>query len=318
LIGLHLVTKFYQIARKHLNSIPALVAGENLFTLPMRKGYWILLVFAVWCVVSALWYMFSVKGLPDNTGLIKPTITSLAIAEIVVMITISFIIGFGMAWVNRSGLLEEATDELRNSKYEIRDLEAAIIAHKDAVGALERKAEQAEQKAANAQIASDHLAKRISELSSQEEQLKKRNRDLEVKVQQLDGEQSSAKFRMRILESDLDEKARAVGQLKDELAQVNSKPKAEHRDWSDHPFVRPIEDEGDEKDDLTQIKGIGPAFQRKLNSLDIYTFRQISELDGEGVERLAEVIEVFPDRIHRDNWIGQATRLYMKKLGREV
>jgi hypothetical protein len=35
------------------------------------------------------------------------------------------------------------------------------------------------------------------------------------------------------------------------------------------------------------------------------------------VERLAEVIEVFPDRIHRDNWIGQATRLYMQKIGKE-
>jgi predicted flap endonuclease-1-like 5' DNA nuclease len=284
----------------------------------MRKGYWFLLVFAVWCVISALWYMFSVKGLPDNTGLIKPSTTTLAIVEIIVMITIAFLIGFGMAWINRSGPLEEAIDELRNSTYEIRDLQSTIDDHKVSVETLERRVEQSDQKAANAQIASDQLAMRISELTAQEELLKKKNRDLEAKLQNLDGEHSSTKFRMRIIESDLDEKTRTLGKLTEELAEANSKPKAEHRDWSDHPFVRPVEAEGDEKDDLTEIKGIGPAFQRKLNSLDIYTFRQISELDGESVARLAEVIEVFPDRIHRDNWIGQATKLYLKKLGREV
>lgn len=283
----------------------------------MRKGYWILVVFAVWCVLSALWYMFSVKGLPDNTGLIKPSTTTVAIAEIIIMITIAFLIGFAMAWINRSAPLEEMTDELRNSQYEIRELQSAVSIQKDTVENFRRRAEQSEQKAANAQIASDQLAMRISELTSHEESLKKRIRELDAKLQLLDGENSSAKFRMRILESDLDEKTRTVGKLSEELAEANNKPKAEHRDWSDHPFVRPVEADTDEKDDLTQIKGIGPAFQRKLNSLDIFTFRQISELDGEGVTRLAEVIEVFPDRIHRDNWIGQAMKLYMKKLGRE-
>lgn len=284
----------------------------------MRKGYWILLVFVVWCVLSAIWYMFSVKGLPDNTGLIKPSTTTVAIAEIIVMITVAFLIGFAMAWINRSGPLEEATDELRNSQYEIRELQSAVAIQKDTVENFRRRAEQSEQKAAGAQLANEQLAIRVSELTSQEDTLKKKTRDLEAKIQMLDGEQSSVKFRMRILESDLDEKNRTLGKLAEELAEANNKPKAEHRDWSDHPFVRPIEADPDERDDLTEIKGIGPAFQRKLNSLDIYTFRQISELDGEGVTRLAEVIEVFPDRIHRDNWIGQAMKLYMKKLGREV
>jgi predicted flap endonuclease-1-like 5' DNA nuclease len=33
------------------------------------------------------------------------------------------------------------------------------------------------------------------------------------------------------------------------------------------------------------------------------------------VARLAEAIAVFPDRIHRENWIGQATKLFLKKQG---
>jgi predicted flap endonuclease-1-like 5' DNA nuclease len=78
--------------------------------------------------------------------------------------------------------------------------------------------------------------------------------------------------------------------------------------------VRPVTLDELERDDLTQIKGIGPAFQRKLNALDIFNYKQISEMRGDAVARLAEAIAVFPDRIHRDNWIGQATRLYQRKL----
>lgn len=262
--------------------------------------------------------MFSVKGLPDNTGLIKPSTTTVAIAEIIVMITVAFLLGFALAWMMRSEPMELANEAIQNSKFEIRELETTITAQKESMINWEKIAQEADEKAVNARLASDELKSRIVELVSQEEQLKKKTRDLESRVQVIDGELSSAKFRIRVLESEVGDKNKAIGALTQELDEAGSKPKVEHRDWSDHPFVRPVEPNSDERDDLTEIKGIGPAFQKKLNLLDIYTFRQISELDGESVERLAELIEVFPDRIHRDNWIGQATKLYMKKLGREV
>jgi predicted flap endonuclease-1-like 5' DNA nuclease len=298
----------------------------------MRKGFWIILVFAVWCVVSALWYMFSVKGLPDNTGLIKPATTSLAIAEIIIMVTIACMIGFWAAWAMRSEPLENALNELQELKFEVKQSESSINTYKEAADSWERRAQQAAEKAANAQLASDQLALRIADLTITEDQLKKKNRELEskaqtfesktqaleTKVNSLDGELNSTKFRLRVLEGEVADKNKAIGALTQELDDAGTQPKAEHRDWSDHPFVRPVEGSTEEKDDLTEIKGIGPAFQRKLNALDIFSWRQLSELDGESVERLAELIEVFPDRIHRDNWIGQATRLYNKKIGREV
>jgi predicted flap endonuclease-1-like 5' DNA nuclease len=262
--------------------------------------------------------MFSVKGLPDNTGLIKPSTTTVAIAEIIFMITIAFLMGFGLAWMMRSEPMEILTDQLRISKYETREMENTITVHKESSTNWEKIAKEAEEKATNAQLTNDQLALRISDLTTQGDQLKIKNRELESKMQLLDGEMSSSKFRIRVLESEVADKNKAIGALTQELDEAGSKPKTEHRDWSDHPFVRPIEASSDEKDDLTEIKGIGPAFQKKLNLLDIFSFRQLSELDGEAVERLAELIEVFPERIHRDNWIGQATRLYMKKLGREV
>jgi predicted flap endonuclease-1-like 5' DNA nuclease len=286
----------------------------------MRKGYWIILVFVIWCIVSAVWYMFSVKGLPANTALIKPAPTVQAIVEIVVMITVAFLLGFGLAWMMRGEALEELMDEVRNSGYEIRELESRITVQKEAADNAEKLVRFAEEKAVKAQLANDHVATRLEELTISEGKLKSTNRDLDTKIQVLEGEVNSSKFRIKVLEAELADKNKAIGALTQELDESGTQPKVEHRDWSDHPFVRPVElsSAGDERDDLTEIKGIGPAFQKKLNMLDIYTFRQLSELSGEAVERLAEIIEVFPERIHRDNWIGQATRLYMTKLGREV
>ena len=68
-----------------------------------------------------------------------------------------------------------------------------------------------------------------------------------------------------------------------------------------------------EKDDLKKINGIGPFIEEKLNDLGIYTFHQVSQLDGL-VPVLTTAIEFFPGRIERDEWIGQADRMaFMKK-----
>jgi predicted flap endonuclease-1-like 5' DNA nuclease len=263
--------------------------------------------------------MFSIKGLPINTGLIKPAPTTQAIVEIVIMITVAFLLGFGLAWMMRTDSLEEVQEQNHDLALGIKEIETRISIHKEVTDNAEKLVRFAEDKAVKAQLASDHVASKIEELTTLEERLKSDNRDLRTKIQVLEGEVNSSKFRIRVLESEVGDKNKAIGALTQELDE-GTKPKTEHRDWSDHPFVRPVElsSAGDERDDLTEIKGVGPTFEKKLNLLDIYTYRQLSELDGEAVQRLAEVIEVFPERIHRDNWIGQATRLYMKKLGKEV
>ena len=65
----------------------------------------------------------------------------------------------------------------------------------------------------------------------------------------------------------------------------------------------------DEADDLTIISGIGGWIKEKLNALDIYTFRQISNFTEEDVKAVTEAIEYFPGRIERDEWILQAQEL---------
>jgi predicted flap endonuclease-1-like 5' DNA nuclease len=67
--------------------------------------------------------------------------------------------------------------------------------------------------------------------------------------------------------------------------------------------------EKEEADDLTIISGIGGWIKEKLNALDIYTFRQISNFNEEDIQIVTDVIEYFPGRIERDEWILQAKEL---------
>lgn len=69
----------------------------------------------------------------------------------------------------------------------------------------------------------------------------------------------------------------------------------------------------EERDELKQINGIGPFIEEKLNDLGIYTFEQVSQLDEELIETLTNAIEFFPGRIERDDWVGQADRLFYTK-----
>lgn len=61
-----------------------------------------------------------------------------------------------------------------------------------------------------------------------------------------------------------------------------------------------------EKDDLTRIMGIGPYIEQKLNEIGIYTYDQISQFTDEDIRTITELIDFFPGRIDRDNWVGQA------------
>ena len=61
-----------------------------------------------------------------------------------------------------------------------------------------------------------------------------------------------------------------------------------------------------DKDNLTKINGIGPYIEQKLNEIDIYTYHQISNLKEADIRTVTELIDFFPGRIERDDWVGQA------------
>ena len=65
-------------------------------------------------------------------------------------------------------------------------------------------------------------------------------------------------------------------------------------------------------DDLKVIVGVGPFLEKKLHAIGIYTFRQIANFTQEDIEKVNDIIEFFPGRIERDNWVGQAAELAKK------
>ena len=60
-----------------------------------------------------------------------------------------------------------------------------------------------------------------------------------------------------------------------------------------------------EGDKLTEINGIGPVIEGKLNGLGVTTFQQIADFTAEDVERIDGELN-FKGRIEREEWIAQA------------
>ncbi|MCB0564807.1 MAG: hypothetical protein KDD01_10570 [Phaeodactylibacter sp.] len=63
------------------------------------------------------------------------------------------------------------------------------------------------------------------------------------------------------------------------------------------------------KDDLKQIKGIGPKYEKALNEMGITSYEQVSKLKKKDITAINERLKITTDRIERENWIGQAKKL---------
>lgn len=68
----------------------------------------------------------------------------------------------------------------------------------------------------------------------------------------------------------------------------------------------------DEKDDLKEIKGIGPKLEEMLHSIGVYTFAQVSKMGDAEYDLVDSLITAFKGRAKRDNWAAQASELMHK------
>jgi len=69
------------------------------------------------------------------------------------------------------------------------------------------------------------------------------------------------------------------------------------------------------KDNLKEIRGIGPAFERVLNSMGIVTFQQVAQWDASTLKQIADKLDTVPERIKRDKWMASAKKLHQQKYG---
>lgn len=70
-----------------------------------------------------------------------------------------------------------------------------------------------------------------------------------------------------------------------------------------------------EVDNLQEIVGIGKVFEKALNDLGVYSFRQLAAFGATDIARVNRELKECRGRLEQDDWIGQAKELYFKKYG---
>jgi predicted flap endonuclease-1-like 5' DNA nuclease len=69
---------------------------------------------------------------------------------------------------------------------------------------------------------------------------------------------------------------------------------------------------------LKLIVGIGPVLERRLNKLGVFRFKQIARWRESDIERIAQQLRSFGDRITREKWIDGAKKLHKEKYNEEI
>jgi predicted flap endonuclease-1-like 5' DNA nuclease len=75
------------------------------------------------------------------------------------------------------------------------------------------------------------------------------------------------------------------------------------------PVHKQLDGEGDARDDLCRLKGVGPKFADALHSLGFNRFEQLASLTPTEIERLDSQLGAFRGRITRDRIVEQADYL---------
>jgi predicted flap endonuclease-1-like 5' DNA nuclease len=149
----------------------------------------------------------------------------------------------------------------------------------------------------------------IDRLSREVRSLEARSLALEGEVQQrrlsgkrLDDELAAARKRHADGEARINLLHERIAELEREAAPPKSAQSAERpRVLLDRPKGAP--------DDLKQIRGIGKKLEKMLHRLGVFHFSQIASFTEDDVRWVADNLEVFPDRVFRDDWITQASVL---------
>lgn len=77
------------------------------------------------------------------------------------------------------------------------------------------------------------------------------------------------------------------------------------------------ESEGSSSDNLTLINGIDEFTQKKLNSLGIFSYEQLSRMDSNNAKEVNDALEMLPDKVIEMGWTKQAkTMLELKGVGK--
>jgi predicted flap endonuclease-1-like 5' DNA nuclease len=271
----------------------------------MKKAYLLLTLFGAWCIVGALWYLLSVRDINASTT----QNAGLAIAEIMVMILVSVLLGFGIAWYMRE-------DYILAKQYDVKALlgerEKFLVERDKMVREIQTQRDRAKK--------AEHTLERARQTFHDDYIQVSRERD-KVKEEKNSAQDtlSSLKDEYTLLQIQLGNEQQLVKELSGNLDELRQQIKQKEKDNSGiryfiNPFTIAATIESSDIDDLKKIKGIGPVIEKKLNMLGIVNFKQISELNEEAIDQISHTLKFFPDRIKRDHWVIQARELSKIKV----
>jgi predicted flap endonuclease-1-like 5' DNA nuclease len=217
-------------------------------------------------------------------------------------------------------------DELEPLHQQLREQEAAGNAWK-------AQYTQAVQQATDEAARSQKLCTQVDDLQAQltlhEQRLREKDDHITTLQRHIDAFES-LQVEMAGQAKKVDEKEEEISRLRKRLIEVRAALRI-RTDGGVAPH--PVQPAGDQlslqiaqtkpstappKDDLKQIPGIGPAFERVLNNMGIVTFRQVAQWDTTDLKRVADKLDTVPDRIKRDKWIARAKKLYEQKYGKRL
>ncbi len=233
--------------------------------------------------------------------------------EVLAMILVAFLIGIAGAWLLSENTFRFLRSQLGGLQKERTDLRDQLqLLEKENQSARKHVAEWQQEVSLLAQVkkvTEPLLLEAKNQVSTLEQELKQYRHRYDNLKQETDEMRITAeKLKNELAE----ERARELN-LQSELEKKKSLENQSEIKIPDPKRSRFTPSSWQTKNDLTQISGIGPVIQRRLNELGIYSFKQISELTPEMIDQITRSIKFFPDRIGRDNWIGQAAALMRRK-----
>lgn len=224
--------------------------------------------------------------------------------------------------------LEQEKANLYNEVYNINaELEQAQASSKTYISTIEDLNNQiVGLKAQNAHLTEereleDDAVDDVAQMQSVYNATRNRLETLETKLNKLENDNRSMRIELNTLKA-TGIPVSTVPPTRGDLVEGTAASEEEDNSEEELAFI-PNKDKGvlgdkiileePEKDDLSLITGIGPFLEKKLNEIGIYTYLQISEMTPGMIEQVTKDIGYLPGRIEKDDWVGQATRLYQAK-----
>ncbi len=284
----------------------------------MKITYGLIAGFVVWCVVSSQWYLFGVKGIITDPAHFDSQKTTMAIIEIIVMLLVSVLIGFAVAWFLQQSTLDQQNTQIKSLQNVHFELEKTRAESTELIQRNEIKLARAQQTfrqdLQSLTLENERIAKEVEIEKREKIFLREELETIRPKLQLAEVEVGRIAFQNKLLESQtaevklVNEKVtQQLQEFQDQKIATQKQPPYSDFIASQRLGVKEFSEK--DKDDLKHISGIGPVIEKKLNAIGIFTFKQISEFTPQDINHVTSSIKFFPDRIGRDNWIGQAAAL---------